>query len=49
MTLQGPKVNGPLPGPLSSAARAEQTKVFYPGLTHGAYPIVAARKERWLV
>ena len=49
MSLQGPKVTGPVPGPLSQAARAAQERVFYPGLTHGAYPIVAARKERWLV
>jgi 4-aminobutyrate aminotransferase-like enzyme len=26
-----------------------QGQVFYPGLTHGAYPFVAARKSGWLV
>jgi 4-aminobutyrate aminotransferase-like enzyme len=49
MSLHGPRITGPIPGPKSQAARTEQDRVFYPGLTHGAYPIVAARKERWLV
>ena len=49
MTLHGPRVAGTVPGPKSQAARAAQERVFYPGLTHGAYPVVAARKERWLV
>lgn len=49
MTVNGPHVNGPIPGPRSVAARQQQERVFYPGLLHGAYPIVAARKYGWLV
>lgn len=49
MSLIGPSVTGPIPGPRSVAARQQQERLFYPGLTHGTYPIVAARKERWLV
>ena len=49
MTLSGPCINGPIPGPLSKAERERQEQVFYPGLTHDGYPVVAARKERWLV
>lgn len=49
MSLEGPHVSGQLPGPRSREAREAQQRIFYPGLTHGAYPIVASRKERWLV
>lgn len=49
MSLVGPRVTGPLPGPLSKAELDAQREVFYPGLTHHTYPFVAARKEGWLV
>ncbi len=49
MSIVGPQVTGPIPGPKSQSERAAQERVFYPGLTHGAYPVVAARKERWFV
>ncbi len=49
MTVNGPRVSGPIPGPRSVAARLAQDRVFYPGLVHGAYPIVAARKHGWFV
>ena len=49
MTLTGPRVSGPVPGPLSQSARAAEERLFYPGQTHGAYPVVAARKQRWFV
>jgi 4-aminobutyrate aminotransferase-like enzyme len=49
MTVDGPRVSGPIPGPRSVAARQLQDRVFYPGLAHGAYPIVAAGKHSWFV
>ena len=49
MTVDGPRVSGPIPGPRSVAARQVQDRVFYPGLAHGAYPIVAAGKHGWFV
>jgi 4-aminobutyrate aminotransferase-like enzyme len=49
MSLVGPHVSGQVPGPRSREAREAQQRIFYPGLTHGSYPIVASRKERWLV
>jgi 4-aminobutyrate aminotransferase-like enzyme len=49
MTLTGPQVSGQVPGPRSRAAREAEQQVFYPGQTHGAYPVVATRKERWFV
>ena len=44
-----PRVLGPLPGLRSRAELEAQSDVFYPGLTHGSYPFVAARKRGWLV
>jgi 4-aminobutyrate aminotransferase-like enzyme len=49
MTLSGPHIVGPVPGPRSREIREAEERVFYPGQTDGAYPIVAARKERWFV
>ena len=49
MSLSGPNVSGPLPGPRSKDALDAQRQVFYPGLTEHSYPFVAARKESWLV
>ena len=49
MTLVGPHVTGSVPGERSRAWREAEREVFYPGQVAGAYPIVAARKERWLV
>lgn len=44
-----PRLLGPLPGPRSRAELEAQGDVFYPGLAHGSYPFVAARKQGWLV
>ena len=49
MSLTGPRVSGPLPGPRSRRALAAQSSVFYRGLTSFTYPFVANRKEGWLV
>ena len=46
---EAPRLSGSLPGPLSRAELEAQRAVFYPGLTHGVYPFVAARKSGWLV
>lgn len=44
-----PRVNGPLPGPLSRVELDAQNEVFYAGQTHGVHPFVTARKHGWLV
>jgi 4-aminobutyrate aminotransferase-like enzyme len=44
-----PRMLGSLPGPKSAAELAAQGAVFYPGLTHGTYPFVVARKQGWLI
>lgn len=44
-----PRLTGPLPGPRSAAELAAQRAVFYPGSAPGPYPLVAARKQGWLV
>jgi 4-aminobutyrate aminotransferase-like enzyme len=46
---EAPRLAGPLPGPRSRAELEAQRAVFYPGLTHGVYPFVTARKSGWLV
>lgn len=49
MSLTGPKVTLPIPGPRSREVMEAQRPLFYPGLTEECYPFVAGRKERWLV
>lgn len=46
---EAPQIRGTLPGPRSRIELEAQRTVFYPGLTHGSYPFVAARKQGWLV
>lgn len=47
--MEGPRVSGQVPGEQSRAWWESAARVFYSGEVSGAYPIVAARKERWLV
>ena len=49
MSLTGPRVTLPIPGPRSKQVLELQREVFYPGLTEFCYPFVAARKQGWLV
>jgi 4-aminobutyrate aminotransferase-like enzyme len=49
VTLEGPRVSGAIPGERSRAWTEAAGQVFYPGEVSGAYPIVAARKDRWFV
>ena len=49
MSLVGPHVTGTVPGERSRAWREAEGRLFYSGQVSGAYPIVAARKDRWLV
>lgn len=44
-----PRVDGLLPGPRSRAELEAQAQVFYAGQTQGLHPLVAARKDGWLV
>ena len=47
--MTAPRVVTPPPGPRSRALMERQERVLYPGLAHGTYPFVAARKAGWTV
>ena len=47
--MTAPHVVTPPPGPRSRALMERQERVLYPGLAHGTYPFVAARKAGWTV
>jgi len=45
MSMQGPRVSTPLPGPESARILGRLDDVLYPGLVHGLGPFVVRRKD----